>query len=145
MVKSQVKSKSKGRKLSTLQQYKLGAAVACVLVALTVSLPHIAGEMTALMGCHVVFSWAMAIAIDCGMLVSKTHLTTDKSARKTCWTILVVCSLFSVCLNCHAFTTEAKTTFAMVMGVACGCFIPSFAVAMSMVASSIALNLREKK
>lgn len=116
---------------------RVGAFAGVAISALGVSLPHLASEVGTLTGASALAGWFLAITIDAGMVVTKTHLSASGGNRLVAWAVIIACTLLSMVLNAHAFTTHASTTFGCVMGVVFGIFLPAFITSCSYLASGI--------
>ena len=116
---------------------RVGSFAGVALSGLAVSLPHLADEVGTLTGAGALAAWALALTIDAGMCVTKAHLGSFGNNRMVAWAVIAACTLISMVLNAHAFTTHASTTFGSVMGVVFGLFLPLFIVASSYLATGI--------
>jgi hypothetical protein len=82
----------------------IGAAV------LAVSLSHLAWAIRDITGSGPRSSWALAVALDCSLVLCElTHVrAADAGLRVVCWAVLAVVAGFSMVLNCHAFLSQGR-------------------------------------
>lgn len=125
------------RKYSRSEVSRVVAFAAVALCGLGVSLPHLATEVGTLTGANVIAAWFLALVIDAGMVVTKTHLGAGGNNRRVAWALISACTVISMVLNAHAFTCNASTTFGIIMGAVFGLFLPLFIVATSYLATGI--------
>jgi hypothetical protein len=86
--------------------YALAAFGAAIGVAvLAVSLSHLAWAIRDVTGSGPRASWALAVALDCGIVLCElVHVAAGGTGLAVlCWAVLVVVAGFSMLLNCHAF------------------------------------------
>ncbi len=86
--------------------YTLAAFGAGIGVAvLAVSLSHLAWAVRDVTGSGPRASWALAVALDCSLVLCElVHVTaTNCGIDGVCWAVMVVVAGFSMVLNCHAF------------------------------------------
>jgi hypothetical protein len=86
--------------------YGLAAFGALIGVAvLAVSLSHLAWAVRDVTGSGPRASWAMALALDCSLVLCElVHVTAaDAGLDAVCWAVMAVVAGFSMVLNCHAF------------------------------------------
>jgi len=82
----------------------IGAAV------LPVSLSHLAWAVRDITGSGPRSSWALAVALDCSLVLCElTHVqAADAGLGAVCWAVLAVVAGFSMVLNCHAFLNHRR-------------------------------------
>lgn len=82
----------------------IGAAV------LAVSLSHLAWAIRDITGSGPRSSWALAVALDCSLVLCElTHVqAADAGLVAVCWVVLAVVAVFSMVLNCHAFLNHRR-------------------------------------
>jgi hypothetical protein len=86
--------------------YALAAFGAGIGVAVpAVSLSHPAWAIRDVTGSGPRSSWALAVALDCSLVLCElVHVAADGAGLAlVCWAVLVVVAGFSMVLNCHAF------------------------------------------
>lgn len=86
--------------------YALAAFGAGIGVAvLAVSLSHLAWAIRDVTGSGQRASWALAVAVDCSLVLCElVHVTAmDAGLVVVCWAMLLAVAAFSMVLNCHAF------------------------------------------
>jgi hypothetical protein len=86
--------------------YALAAFGAGIGVAvLAVSLSHLAWAVRDVTGSGPRASWALAVALDCSLVLCElVHVTAaDAGLDAVCWAVMAVVAGFSMVLNCHAF------------------------------------------
>jgi hypothetical protein len=86
--------------------YALAAFGALIGVAvLAVSPSHLAWAVRDVTGSGPRASWALAVALDCGIVLCElVHVAAGGAGLAlVCWAVLVVVAGFSMVLNCHAF------------------------------------------
>ena len=86
--------------------YALAAFAALIGVAvLAMSLSHLAWAIRDVTGSGARSSWALAVALDCGIVLCElVHVAAGAAGLSlVCWAVLVVVAGFSMVLNCHAF------------------------------------------
>lgn len=86
--------------------WSLAAFGAVVGVAvLAVSLSHLAWSVRDITGSGHKASWALAVALDCSLVLCElVHVTAaDAGLGVVCWVLMVGVAAFSMVLNCHAF------------------------------------------
>jgi hypothetical protein len=86
--------------------YALAAFGAAIGVAvLAVSLSHLAWAICDVTGSGPRASWALTVALDCGIVLCElVHVAAGGAGLAVlCWAVLVVVAGFSMLLNCHAF------------------------------------------
>ena len=86
--------------------YALAAFGAGIGVAvLAVSLSHLAWAIRDVTGSGTRSSWALAVALDCGIVLCElVHVGAGAAGLSlVCWAVLIVVAGFSMVLNCHAF------------------------------------------
>ncbi len=92
--------------LAAHEHYTLATFGAGIGVAvLAVSLSHLAWAIHDVTGSGPKASWALAIALDCSLVMCElVHVTaTPVGINGVCWMVMVVVAAFSMVLNCHAF------------------------------------------
>ncbi len=105
----------------------LSLALAGVLVAsMVVSLPHLANGISTITQGPAWEGWALAIAIDAGMLIAEAlALVDERRMGKACKPYVYGTLAASGGLNVLAMTAHANTGFALAMGTAFGIAIPA--------------------
>ena len=91
--------------------YALAAFEALIGVAvLAVSLSHLAWAIRDVTGSGCKASWALAVALDCSLVLCElVHVTAGESGiNAVCWAVVTVVAVFSMVLNCHAFLNHAE-------------------------------------
>lgn len=75
------------------------------IAVLAVSLSHLAWAIRDVTGSGKKASWALAVALDCSLVLCElVHVTaTDAGINGVCWMVMTVVAAFSMVLNCHAF------------------------------------------
>lgn len=92
--------------LASHSHYALAAFGAGIGVAvLAVSLSHLAWAIRDVTGSGPRASWALAVALDCSLVLCElVHVTAvDAGLVGVCWAMLLAVAGFSMVLNCHAF------------------------------------------
>lgn len=79
------------------------AAGALVICVLSVSLAHVARAIRELSGAEPWLSWALALSLDAGLVVSEIASVTTDAERLTCTAIVVSVVVVSAALNVFAF------------------------------------------
>lgn len=82
----------------------IGAAV------LAVSLSHLAWAIRDVTGSGPRASWALAVALDCSLVMCElVHVgAAGAGLDAVCWCVVVVVAAFSMVLNCHAFLNHVE-------------------------------------
>lgn len=80
------------------------------LAVLAVSLSHLAWAIRDVTGSGPQASWALAVALDCSLVMCElVHVTAaDAGLDTVCWCVVVVVASFSMVLNCHAFLNHTE-------------------------------------
>lgn len=75
------------------------------LAVLAVSLSHLAWAIRDVTGSGPRASWALAVALDCSLVLCELVLVAaaDAGLGAVCWCVLLAVAGFSMVLNCHAF------------------------------------------
>ena len=84
------------------------AAGALVLCVLAVSLTHVARAIREVSGTEVWLSWAMAIAIDAGLVVCELATVGSAVEQYMCWAVVTCVAAASAALNVYAFRLAQK-------------------------------------
>ena len=91
--------------------YALAAFGANIGVAvLAVSLSHLAWAVRDVTGSGPRASWALAVALDCSLVLCELiHVGANSAGlNAVCWCVVVVVAGFSMVLNCHAFLNNHR-------------------------------------
>lgn len=130
-------------------------AVACIvlgIIALGISVPHIAAEVANLMNIPVVVAYLFAIVIDCGIVGLKsvdivaTKFAINRNVRWSVRGLLGMCLGFSVLLNASQFVRHLQNPGVMniMLAITCAVFIVSFVYLMFQVGSMMITSCRVK-
>ena len=103
---------------------------ALATMLLSVSMPHLAGGISAISQASLHTSWFMAIVIDMAQIVAEAALILGAFAdveKRVTWLALCVigcCTVLSIALNIDAFLIHAETTKNQVMATILGIILP---------------------
>jgi hypothetical protein len=130
-----------------------GVCIALGIMALAISVPHIAAELSELMNIHIGVAYLFAIVIDCGIVGLKAvdivgkKFTIKQHVRYCVRGLLGMCLGFSVLLNASQFIRHLQSPGAIeiAMAVTCAVFIVSFVFLMFMVGSMMLTSCQAKK
>lgn len=121
------------------------------IAALCITAPHIAAELTELMGCSIVVGYLFAIVIDggfCSLKVVDTlgyKFELPRVVRWSVWSLMMICLALSAALNASQFLRHVEPVFAMqALAVGLAVFISAFVFLMFMVGSTMIVKCEDK-
>lgn len=111
----------------------LRACLFVLILVLAVSIDHLAYGIQLSTGIELWESWAMAIAIDAGMIAGEYAALVDKPTRYTRFSVILGLLLSGI-FNCLAFTFHAKSLLYIAIGVTLGILVPTSLYALTQTA-----------
>lgn len=115
------------------RKYALRACILILILILAVSIDHLAFGIQLATGIAVWESWAIAIAIDAGMIASEYAALVDKPTKYTRYSVVLGLILSGI-FNCLAFTINAQSTIYISVGVILGVLVPTSLYALTQTA-----------
>lgn len=124
------------------------------IVALIISLPHVAGAINDLMACGMFFAYLLAVIIDIGIGGLKAvdtfkHKFELGKLLPIVWFVMIICIIMSALLNAHQFlahvTTAGGGTLSQVLAVVMAIFVPCFAFSMFFIGTNMLVKCTERK
>lgn len=121
------------------------------IVALIISLPHVASAINSLMACGMFFAYLLAIIIDVGIgglkyVDTLKHKFEIGKLLPIVWSVMIICVVMSSALNAHEFLAHvADNVLAKSLATTMAVFVPLFAFSMFYVGSNMLVKCSEKK
>ncbi len=100
------------------------ACLTVLFLILAVSIDHLAYGIQLATGIETWEAWAMAIAIDAGMIASEFSALVDRPTKYTRFSVILGLLLSGI-FNCLAFTYNASTVLYIGIGVVLGVLVPT--------------------
>ncbi|MCI0558903.1 MAG: hypothetical protein MN733_10440 [Nitrososphaera sp.] len=112
------------------------ACLSVLLLILAVSIDHLAYGIQLATGIETWEAWAMAIAIDAGMIASEFSALVDRPTKYTRFSVILGLILSGI-FNCLAFTYHATTALYIGIGVVLGVLVPTSLYALTQSAHTL--------
>lgn len=115
------------------RKYALRACLVILILILAVSIDHLAFGIQLATKIELWEAWAMAIAIDAGMIAGEYAALVDKPTKYTRYSVILGLILSGI-FNCLAFTIHAPTMLYLSIGVVLGVLVPTSLYALTQTA-----------